>query len=219
MSDRPSPNDGSVPIIEPPNGDGDQPSSDGCRVGGVLLAAGTSSRFGDRNKLLATHEGTALVRIAAETLLSASVDPVIVVVGHEADLVREALEALPVEIIHNPEYESGQATSLRYGIEALQTRGEFDAALVALGDMPFVMAETIDVLVSAYASGAGDALAAGYERKRGNPVLFDRRFFDALTDVTGDIGGREILLESDDAAIVDVGDPGVHRDVDEPEDL
>lgn len=216
MSDQSSSARGSLPIVEPPDRDDDRPP---CRVGGILLAAGTSSRFGDRNKLLATHDGTPLVRIAAETLLSAAVDPVIVVVGHEADRVREALGELPVETIHNLEYTSGQATSLRHGIEALRARGKFDAALVALGDMPFVTTETIDALVSAYARGAGNALAAGYDGDRGNPVLFDRQFFGALTDVTGDVGGREILLESDAAAIVNVGDPGVRRDVDKPDDL
>lgn len=219
MSDQPPPTRGSIPIIAPPDRENDRSPGTDCQVGAILLAAGTSSRFGDRNKLLATHDGTPLVRIAAETLLSASVDPVIVVVGHESDLVREALETLPVEIVHNPAYTSGQATSLRRGIEALQARGEFDAALIALGDMPFVKPETISTLVSAYANEAGDALAAGYDGKRGNPVLFDRRFFGALTDVTGDTGGRTILLGSDAAAIVDVDDSGVRRDVDEPDDL
>jgi molybdenum cofactor cytidylyltransferase len=85
--------------------------------------------------------------------------------------------------------------------------------------MPDVAPATVETLVAAYAAGVGAALAAAFEGERGNPVLFDRRFFDALTDVTGDVGGRQLLLESDESALVAVADSGVRRDVDIPEDL
>ncbi|WP_436925245.1 nucleotidyltransferase family protein [Halosimplex amylolyticum] len=209
-----------LPLVEPPF---ESPESDAPRVAGVLLAAGTSSRFGEANKLLATHEGDPLVRHAARTLLEAGVDPVVVVVGHEADRVIDALEGLDVAFVRNPDYRRGQASSVRAGIDAVRDRGDArdasDAAVVALGDMPFVDPETVETLVAAYASGAGDALAAAYGGARGNPVLFDRRFFAALTDVSGDVGGREILLESDDGVRVAVSDSGVRRDVDEQSDL
>lgn len=208
------------PLVEPPF---DDPESDRPRVAGVLLAAGTSSRFGEANKLLATHDGDPLVRHAARTLLDAGVDPVVVVVGHEADRVVDALDGLDVTFVRNPDYRQGQATSVRAGIDAVRDRGDThdapDAAVVALGDMPFVDPETVGTLVVAYAAGVGDALAAAYEGTRGNPVLFDRRFFGDLTDVSGDVGGRAILLESDDSARVTVSDSGVRRDVDERSDL
>ena len=79
--------------------------------------------------------------------------------------------------------------------------------------------ETVETLVAAHAAGAGDALAAAYEGTRGNPVLFDARFFKRLTAVDGDVGGREILLTDDASALVAVDDPGVRRDVDRPTDL
>jgi molybdenum cofactor cytidylyltransferase len=208
------------PLVEPPF---DDPESDRPRVAGVLLAAGTSSRFGEANKLLATHDGDPLVRHAARTLLDAGVDPVAVVVGHEADRVVDALDGLDVTFVRNPDYRQGQATSVRAGIDAVRDRGDAhdapDAAVVALGDMPFVDPETVGTLAIAYAAGVGDALAAAYEGTRGNPVLFDRRFFGDLTDVSGDVGGRAILLESDDSARVAVSDSGVRRDVDERSDL
>ncbi|PSQ29418.1 nucleotidyltransferase family protein [Halobacteriales archaeon QS_9_67_15] len=208
------------PLVEPPF---DDPESDRPRVAGVLLAAGTSSRFGEANKLLATRDGDPLVRHAARTLLDAGVDPVVVVVGHEADRVVDALDGLDVTFVRNPDYRQGQTTSVRAGIDAVRDRGDAhdapDAAVVALGDMPFVDPETIGTLVVAYAAGVGDALAAAYEGTRGNPVLFDRRFFGDLTDVSGDVGGRAILLESDDSARVAVSDSGVRRDVDERSDL
>ncbi|SDJ86931.1 nucleotidyltransferase family protein [Natronorubrum texcoconense] len=200
--------------------DGDGRSRDQPAVAGVLLAGGTSSRFGSENKLLATIDGETIVRRAARTLLESDVDPVVAVLGHEADRVRAALEGLPIETVVNEAYDTGQASSLRTGIRAIRDREEkCEAAVVALGDMPFVAPTTVNALLTAYAENAGDAIAPAFESVRGNPVLFDERFFDALGDVDGDIGGREILLGSDASVLVAVDDPGVRRDVDHPNDL
>ncbi|WP_416838141.1 nucleotidyltransferase family protein [Haloferax sp. DFSO52] len=194
---------------------GDSPT-----VVGVLLAAGTSSRFGDQNKLLATVDRDPVVRHAAQTLVDSGVDAVVVVLGYEADRVREALDGLPVEIAVNDAYDTGQASSLRTGIEAVRDRyPDADAVVVALGDMPFVASETVDALRVAYETGAGDALAAAFEGTRGNPVLFDARHFDALLDTEGDRGGREILLDGERSALVDVADAGIRRDIDAPDDI
>ncbi|WP_436347851.1 nucleotidyltransferase family protein [Natronorubrum sp. FCH18a] len=224
---------GDLPVVDgerlsegagtPDENDTDTDTGDGAAapaVAGLLLAAGTSSRFGSRNKLLAAHDGEPIVRRAARTLVRSRVDPVVVVLGHEAERVRSALDGLPVETVVNESYDTGQASSLRAGIRAIRERdGECDAVVVALGDMPFVDPTTVETLVDAYASRAGDAIAPVSDGVRGNPVLFDRRFFAPLTAVDGDIGGREILLESDASVLVSVADPGVRRDVDVPDDI
>jgi molybdenum cofactor cytidylyltransferase len=210
----------SLPVVDPPamrgpRADEAGASADGPTIAGVLLAAGTSSRFGERNKLLAAVESEPVVRRAAETLLASDVDPVVVVLGHEADRVRAALADLNVGFVENSDYRDGQATSVRTGVEAVRERA--DAALFALGDMPFVVPESVGALLAAYRAGAGDALAAACDGERGNPVLFDARFFDDLAEVSGDTGGRAILLS--EGTLVETGDPGVCRDVDEPADL
>jgi len=205
----------SLPLIEPGEVDRERtPTS----VHGVLLAAGTSSRYGASNKLLATLDGDPLVRHAARSLCRSDLEGVTVVVGHEADRVRNALAELPLQVRENPDYEAGQSSSVRAGVRAAADAGA-EAALIALGDMPHVSPATVDALIDCYEWGAGTALAAAYRGTRGNPVLFDGRFFDALTDVSGDVGGRDILLSSPDAVLVDVDDPGVVRDVDTPADL
>ena len=206
--------DADLPVVSPPPVDESALPS----VAGVVLAAGTSSRFGAANKLLARHDGRPLVEHAVETLLAAPVEPVVVVVGHEADRVVAALDGLAVECVENDAFAAGQATSLAAGIDALGGR-DVDAAVIALGDMPFVQPATVSALCAAYADGASDALAAAYRGERGNPVLFDRRHFPALGDVEGDIGGRHILLAGEHSALVAVDDPGVRRDVDEQGDL
>ena len=211
----------SLPVVDP-----SVDRTGESRVAGVLLAAGTSSRFGDANKLLTDVEreagrakeqgGTPMVRRSAEALLAADLDGVVVVLGHEADRVRGALDGLDVRFVENPDYESGQASSVRAGVRVL---GDVDAAVFALGDMPYVASESVAALVAAYEDGRGTALAAGYEGQRGNPVLFDSTHFAALADRGGDTGGKQVLFSADDAAVVETGDPGVRRDVDRPDEF
>lgn len=186
-------------------------------VHGVVLAAGTSDRYGDRNKLLESIEGNPLVRHAASTVTSSLVAGVTVVVGHEAERVAAAVDGLDVELRHNPDYEAGQSTSITAGIESARAH-DADAVLFALGDMPRVAVGTVDTLVRTYDTGVADAVAAAYRAERGNPVLFDRQYFDALAAVDGDVGGRAILLDDPDAVAVETDDPGVLYDVDRPAD-
>lgn len=211
--------DPDFPVVEPPLGadEVDDSGTDSPAVSGVLLAAGTSSRFGEANKLLATVDGEPLVRRAVAPLLAADLHEIVVVLGHEADAVRDALADLPVEFVVNEDYADGQATSVRTGVRAVDEAAA--AALFALGDMPDVRPETVAALVAAFAAGAGDPLAAAFEGQRGNPVLFGRQYFDRLAAVDGDVGGREILRTAERTALVETGDPGVRRDVDRRDDL
>lgn len=208
--------DGQLPVVEPGDLDG-RKSVRQRAVAGVVLAAGAGRRFGPENKLLAPLDGRPVVDHAVRAVERASLTPLVVVVGHEADRLKGALGDRDVEIVHNPDYASGQATSVARGIEAVHDRA--DGVLIALGDMPAVTVGTIRTLVHAYRVGAGDALAAAHEGRRGNPVLFDERYFSDLTDVNGDVGGRSVLLNGDRSAFVETGDPCVHRDVDTPDDL
>lgn len=188
-----------------------------AQIAGVLLAAGTSSRFGDTNKLLTDLHGEPVVRHSARTLLHphAGLDRVVAVVGHEADQVRTALSD-EIAVVLNPGYQRGQATSVRAGVKAVR---DSDAAVFALGDLPRVQPETVGLLTRAFWAGLGDPIAAACDGRRGNPVLFGARHFDALANVEGDTGGRRILLESEDATLVETDDPGILEDVDTPEDL
>lgn len=204
-----------LPVIECADIDGTRTAS---TIHGVVLAGGTSSRYGDANKLLATVAGEPIVRHAARTLVRSSLDATTVVLGHDAERVRAALAALEAEFTVNTAYRSGQSTSVREGVRSAQRRNA-DAILVALGDMPTVTVETIDRLRNAYESTEYDAIAAGFDGQRGNPVLFDARYFDSLADIAGDSGGRELLLSSETAAVLETDDPGVLEDLDSPDDL
>lgn len=202
-----------LPIVDPP---ADAPT-DGT-IGGVVLAAGDSTRFASGNKLLAAVNGEPIVRRAVRTLLESAVDFLVVVVGFEAERVAEALAGFDVILVENPAHARGQATSVAAGIEAVRDRGA-DAAVIALGDMPALSPETINALIDAYRAGRGVALAAACDGQRGNPVLFDARFFEALGAESGDTGGRDLLFRTEDAALVETGDRGVLVDIDTSEDL
>lgn len=197
----------------------------GPAVHGVVLAAGQSERYGSENKLLQPLSDDPLVVHAVRTAVESSLDVVTVVLGYEAHSVRGAIESAArdwaeagdtaIDFRQNDAFRQGQSTSLACGVAAAAER-DADAVLVLLGDMPDVSVETVRLLVESYARTTHDALAAAFDGERGNPVLFDSLHFDALRDVEGDVGGREILLETADAIAVETGDPGVLRDVDRP---
>jgi len=188
------------------------------RVGGVILAAGRSSRYESGNKLLATIDGKAVVRQVAETACKSSLSDAVAVLGHEKVAVAAALDGLSLSVQHNDEYATGQSASVRHGVEFARSAG-WDAALFLLGDMPFVRVETIEELLEAYRTGTATVVVPEHEGRRGNPVLFDNCHFDALASVSGDRGGRDIIETTEKTAFIEVSDPGVHWDIDADADL
>lgn len=185
-------------------------------VVGVLLAAGEGTRFAGGNKLLAEVDGRPVVVQAATRLCEADLEERLAVLGHEAERIGPALADLPIETTVNPDYEAGQATSVRVGVEWADQRGATDV-VIALGDMPWVSSSTYERLLAAHADGVGITVPE-YEGQRGNPVVFAAEYFSELAAVEGDSGGRQ-LFATHEVTRVPVDDPGVQRDVDTVEDL
>ncbi|TMJ54771.1 MAG: 4-diphosphocytidyl-2C-methyl-D-erythritol kinase [Alphaproteobacteria bacterium] len=194
--------------------------SAGRSVAAIVLAAGRSTRMGGPNKLLETISGKPLVRIAAEQALSSRASPVVVVSGHERARVEAALASLDVRLVHNPDYAQGLSTSVKAGLAALPPESE--AAIVCLGDMPQVTSALIDRLIAAF-DPERNALVVlpTFSGKRGNPVLWSRRFFPELIALEGDVGARhligaypEVVTEvpvENAAAMVDIDTPDALR--------
>lgn len=186
-------------------------------VGAIVLAAGRATRMGT-NKLLAALDGAPIVRRVVEAALASRARPVVVVTGNQSAEVTAALAGLDVRFADNPDFAAGMSTSLRVGLTAL---GDVEGALVCLGDMPRVTAAHLDALVAAFdpAQGAGIVVPT-FERKRGNPVLWARRYFAEMSALTGDVGARSLLeRHADEITFVPVDDAGVLLDVDTPEAL
>jgi molybdenum cofactor cytidylyltransferase len=196
------------------------PDSGGNRnVAAIILAAGRSMRMGGPNKLLAEIEGKPLVRMVTEQALTSKATHTIVVTGHQAEQVERALHGLNVTFVRNPNFADGLATSVKTGISAVPA--EADGAVICLGDMPLISAQLIDRLMEAFAPDRGSLIVAPVsEGRRGNPVLWSRRFFSELMTLDGDIGARHLIGKHNEAvAEVPVDGQAAFLDIDTPQAL
>lgn len=183
------------------------------RFAAIVLAAGMSSRMGS-NKLLADLDGQPLIKRTVERVKASGVDEVIVVTGHQASAVRAALSH--VRIVHNPEFTSGLASSLRAGIQAAW---DFDAAFVCLGDMPLIRPEDLQRMMAAFVD-TESVVAPTKNSLLGNPVLWGEAHFAELAALSGDRGARALLEDNRDKIVtVEVADESIMLDADTPEAL
>jgi molybdenum cofactor cytidylyltransferase len=191
----------------------------GGGVSAVVLAGGASKRMGRANKLLAEVDGKVLVRHVVEVAVQSAAAEIIVVTGHEADLVRRALSGLDVRFVHNPQYPEGLSTSLRAGIGAVSE--DLAGAVILLGDMPRVTTGIVDALIGHFhAKKDAPICQPTYRGRAGNPVLWPRAFFPEILDIWGDNGARHLIERyADSVSKVEVGDAGIHFDIDTPGDL
>jgi len=162
------------------------------QIAGILLAAGGSKRMG-QPKLLMEWHGAPLVRWVARMGLAAGCSPLVVVTGANASLLESCLSGLSLQFVHNPDWERGQSSSVRAGVNALPS--EVDAAIILLADQPQIPVQVAVEIMSHYRQNPqeGAIWAASINGKRGNPVLFDRALFPTLTSLEGDAGARSIL--------------------------
>ncbi len=189
------------------------------RVAAVVLAAGRSSRMGGVNKLLAEVGGRPMVVRVIETLAASQAAAIIVVTGFEHERVRAALAHLEVRFVHNPDHAQGLSTSLAAGLGAVPE--DADAALVCLGDMPKITLSDVDSLIAAFDPLEGRAICVPtYAGKRGNPVLWSRRFFAEMSAVQGDVGAKHLIGEHAEVVCeVSASSDSVLTDVDSPDAL
>ncbi|WP_417517725.1 NTP transferase domain-containing protein [Minwuia sp.] len=189
------------------------------RVAAILLAAGQSRRMGEINKLLTDVQGQPMIRHAYDAIRHSTAEPVIVVTGHEQEKVRDVLSGTDVIFAHNALHAEGLSTSLGAGLLAVPA--DCEAVVVCLGDMPRITSTMIDRLISAYNPVEGRAICVPTRHgKRGNPVLFDRRFFAEVLGIGGDVGARHLIgLHEDLVAEVPIDDDAIFLDVDTPEAL
>ena len=192
-------------------------SKDHTGVSAIVLAAGAGSRFGG-GKLLARLGERPLIAAVLDNLRDAPAEEVIVVVGADAERLREVCERYDVKTVDNEVWERGQSTSVLAGLRACGE--EARAAVILLGDQPYVGAEAVERLVAAFAEGAKVAVAT-YGGKRRNPVLFSRKVWPLLeAELAGDEGAQSVLRRHPELVVEvpceGVGDPA---DVDTREDL
>ena len=181
------------------------------RVAGVVLAAGGSLRLGEPKQLI-TWRGHPLVWQAVQA--AGSLQPRVVVIGEAAQNVRRALKTASIDVIENEEWESGQSSSVRLGLEAVSSGTE--AVIFLLGDMPFVGADLIHALVERHRQTLAHIVATRAGGRRANPVLFDLETYPDLLRLEGDRGGRAIFHRYDQEYVE--WEDSILLDIDTPED-
>lgn len=189
------------------------PGQGKLRIGAVILAGGSSRRMGEQNKLLADVQGVPMLARVVNAALAANFEHITLVTGHQEQEVKALMAGRNVHFVHNPDYASGIASSVRTGIASLPEA--LDGAMVLLGDMPFINKTQLNELIAEFDPALErDIVMPVKEGRRGNPVLWSRRYFPALLQLQGDVGGKTILQEyaanvwevpiSDDAIFTDI---------------
>jgi molybdenum cofactor cytidylyltransferase len=186
-------------------------------IAAVVLAAGTSSRMG-RPKQNLPLSGVPILEMTLRTFRRSKVGKVVVILGAHAEEVKKDVKFAGEEVVFNPRFSDGMSSSLRFGLDRLGT--EVEAAIVALGDQPFVRSTTIDGIVAAYGKTGAKIVVPTYRGTRGNPVLFDRSVFPLIGRIRGDVGARSVVEQNAaDVLELEVPDEGILVDIDTPSDL
>jgi molybdenum cofactor cytidylyltransferase len=196
------------------------------KISALILAAGESKRMAPtfhektlkgksgQHKLLLPFAGKTIVESTVDAILQTHVDEVIVVLGHEAEKVRKALQHRPVRLVHNPAYQSGMASSIHAGLAALAS--DAGAVMISLADLPLVQSSELNLLISSFLSTEEKTIAVPtFAGQRGNPVIFDLRYRPEMLALHGDIGCKSILAHHPEAVLeVEMPTASVLEDVD-----
>jgi molybdenum cofactor cytidylyltransferase len=186
------------------------------RIAGIVLAAGKSTRMGCLKQLLPLR-GSTILQCVVNAALESTLDQVVVVLGHQARLIRPLLLNSQVTVSLNRHFERGQSSSLKCGLRALAD--DVDAALFLLGDQPLIRSATIDLILSTYRNSPAPIVMPVYNGQRGNPVLFSRETFPDIAALENDCGARSLFDENSDSILrVAVSDPAIRFDVDTDQD-
>ena len=194
-------------------------SQDKPTISAIVLAAGMSTRMG-QNKLLLPFKNKPLIAHAVDILLASEVNEIVVVLGHEAEKVGSEIEVKPVRLIQNPNYQQGLSTSVRAGIEAVSHRAE--GVMICLADQPLLEPADLNRIVRAFthAKRANKPIAVPFfNGQRGNPVILDSCYREAILEVVGDVGCKGVIKRYPDKVFaVEMETDHVVRDVDSIEE-
>ena len=186
------------------------------KLGGVILAAGESSRMG-RDKALLEYRGSTFLNHLI-SLFAPRVDPLIVVLGHHAEAIRSTIQRRPTaNVVINQDYKQGMLTSLQAGIRALPS--DIEATMFTLVDHPAVKESTLDRLIEQFRTGQKALAIPCYGRRRGHPVIAARPILEEILRLPDDSSARTVIrAHRHETTFVEVDDDGIVLDIDRPSD-
>ena len=183
----------------------------------VVLSAGESSRMG-RPKALLPIQGQKFIERIIRVIGQSRVGRTIVVLGHHADQLRGQIEHLPVEVVINPDYRSGQLSSLQVAIRHIRDDDRCDGMLVHLVDHPFIDVALVDALIESFFETKKMIVVPSYKGKRGHPVIFSRELFGELLNAPLDHGAKAVVnAHRQETLEIEWHDEGITLDIDTPE--
>jgi len=185
-------------------------------IAGLILAAGESSRMGT-DKATLTYRGRTFLEAIVQTLGEADIERIVVVLGHHAEDIQRQIKIEAAQVVVNPDYRSGQTSSLQVGLRSL-TADDPEAVLLCLVDHPAISAETVRRIVATFRQCGAPVVIPTYQGRRGHPVLLGRQVFEELLELACDAGADSVVRKYRPVThFVEVEDEGVIIDVDDPE--
>jgi len=161
------------------------------KIAGLILAAGGSSRMGDRNKLMMPFQGKPMLNHVVNASLNSNLTQTFVVVGHQSSEIKNLVQSDDIQCVENEQWETGMASSIVAGISQLK---QFDGFLILLGDMPLVTPKLINEIIF---HGSADKIVIPIkDGLHGNPVFFGSKFRDELLTLYGDIGAKKVIQDN-----------------------
>jgi molybdenum cofactor cytidylyltransferase len=191
------------------------------QTAGVILAGGSSKRFGRPKQLLKLKEKY-LIEYALNAALQSKLNHIVLVLGHAHQTILQALGARTshkrLQVVINHNYLEGQSRSVHAGLSVI--RQAFPAVMFLLGDQPMLDSRTIDHLLDRFRDSGKDICVPVYKGKRGNPTIFNRALYDQLMAIDGDIGARDVIRANPERVVhIEIDDPLCFFDIDSQRDL
>ena len=188
---------------------------------GIVLAAGTSIRFGSLKPLFKLGNGT-ILSMVIDAAVKSDLDRIILVLGYRSDEIitniGHHLHDPRLRTVINPRYQDGMSSSIQCGLNEIMD--EFPSVMIIMGDHPLLDSATINILLDRFRASDKDICMPAYKGNRGLPVCFGKRFFTDLMDITGDIGARKIIQKNPEHVLtVEIENPDCFLDVDTKSDL
>jgi molybdenum cofactor cytidylyltransferase len=183
----------------------------------VVLSAGESSRMG-RPKALLPIDGQTFIERIVGALKRGGIERIVVVLGFNADALRQQISHLPVEILVNPDHKLGQLSSLQVAVRHLQAAQDCDGVMIHLVDHPYIEPKLVSLMLQRFDESKWSIVVPRHQGKRGHPVIFSRALFDELLDAPLDQGAKAVVnAHRQDTLEIETDDAGITVDIDTPE--
>jgi molybdenum cofactor cytidylyltransferase len=184
----------------------------------IVLAAGLSKRFG-RNKLLEKIDDSTIIERVVKSAVASKADEIVVVLGHEAQMIKGTLKDVKCRFIFNENYEIGQSSSIKAGVNSVM--GCAEAVLVLPGDMALITPEAINMVIEEYKKSRSHIVVASHRGRLGHPILFDRFLFGQIMNINEETMGLKSVVNANRGLIkkVETGSDEILIDFDSEEDL